>query len=100
MAVIGDHAMNSGRRNIMESCISARAVLVAVTLTGFAHAITPVAYAANDTKSSAAKTKTVAPQQAFPTPDALFQALADAAKTNDSVMLVALLGSSGDALVN
>ena len=63
-------------------------------------ALSSVAYAADNTKSSAAKAKTVASQQAFPTPDALFRALADAAKTNDSVMLVALLGSGGDALVN
>src|SRR5204862_5583350 len=99
-AVIGGDAMNNDRRKVMKPFVSMRMLLVAVTFTVFPLAITPVAYAANDTKSSAAKAKAVASQQAFPTPDALFQALADAAKTNDSVMLVALRGSSGDALMN
>jgi len=51
-------------------------------------------------KPATTKAKSTAPQQkAFPTPDALFQALVDAAKANDQKTLVALLGKSGDALV-
>ena len=40
-----------------------------------------------------------AAQKTFDTPDALFQAFADAAKSNDGKALVALLGPSGNALV-
>ena len=50
-----------------------------------------------DSKKSAAKTVR---QRAFATPDALFQALAKAAKAYNSKTLVALLGQSGDALIN
>jgi hypothetical protein len=39
-------------------------------------------------------------QKAFPTPDAAFQALADAAKANDSKALAALLGPGGDAVIH
>jgi hypothetical protein len=39
-------------------------------------------------------------QKAFPTPDAAFQALADAAKANDSKALSALLGPGGDAVIH
>ena len=92
--------MSYDRRKVMKPFTSMRAFFVAMTFAGCALALSSVAYAADNTKSSAAKAKTVASQQAFPTPDALFRALADAAKTNDSVMLVALLGSGGDALVN
>ena len=63
-----------------------------------------VAHAADSAaKSGTAKSKsaaTPAQQRAFATPDALFQALADAAKANNSKMLVSLLGKSGDALIN
>jgi Protein of unknown function (DUF2950) len=64
-----------------------------------ATAITVVTLVALPTESAAAAAKAAA-QKAFPTPDALSQALADAAKANDSKALVALLGRSGDALVN
>ena len=48
---------------------------------------------------AAAPAKTQA-QAAFPTADAAFQALADAAKANDNKALVALLGKGGDSIVN
>ncbi|TMH34069.1 MAG: DUF2950 domain-containing protein [Betaproteobacteria bacterium] len=57
------------------------------------------AYAA-DSPVPAAAAKKAAAQKAFATPEELFQALADAAKTNDSKALVSLLGSKGDSLVN
>jgi hypothetical protein len=48
-----------------------------------------------------AKAATATPAQAaFPTPDALFDALAQAAKSNDHQTLVDLLGKGGDKLVD
>lgn len=57
------------------------------------------AYAAEASAKTTAAKKTPI-QKAFATPDELFQALAEAAKSNDLKALVALLGAQGDALVN
>jgi hypothetical protein len=54
-------------------------------------------YAAEAGKVAAKKTSA---QKAYAAPEELFQALADAAKTNDSKALVSLLGAQGDSLVN
>ena len=57
--------------------------------------VSPVS-AAETAKPASAKSA----QAAFPTPDALFQALAEAAKANDHKALVDLLGKGGDKLVD
>src|SRR5262252_8600188 len=55
-------------------------------------------YAAEASKATSAKM--TAAEKAYATPEELFQALADAAKTDDSKALVSLLGAQGDSLVN
>jgi hypothetical protein len=75
------------------------AMLTAAVLAGvFALAASVPAQAATSTKSAKSAKKPAA--KAYPTPDALFQALVDAAKANDVKAINALLGPGGDALTD
>jgi len=71
--------------------MAARALLAAAFTLTVPAAVTS-AVAADAAKAVAHK--------AFPTPEAAFDALATAAKSNDGKMLVALLGKDGDKVVN
>jgi hypothetical protein len=74
-----------------------RALPLSVALAAAGTALTlPAAQAADAAKATSAK----GVEAAFPTADALFDALAQAAKANDSKALVGLLGKDGDKLVN
>lgn len=78
-------------------------LFVAMALATCTAVVTPVAVAAEQVAPSptAKAAESPAPsQKAFETPEALFQALADAAKAGDSKALVALLGPGGEELVN
>ena len=92
---------------------TSRAALGRALVAGVALALAalPVATTAATTAKTTAKTSSAkkAAQKAFATPDAAFQALADAAKANDTKALTALLGSgsgerelvsSGDAVAD
>lgn len=72
--------------------VAALAALALATSVGFA-ADAP----AKSTKASSAKTAST--QKTFATPDEAFQALADAAKTDDQKSLAALLGPNGMGVV-
>ena len=75
-----------------------RALLATVALT---FASLPLTAAAATAEKPAAKTTSAkTTQKAFATPDEAFQALDDAAKANDTKALSALLGPSGNALIN
>ena len=80
--------------NKTNSSILIAAVMIAVG--SAAHVGTT--YAAEASKAATAKKAPT--QKAYATPEELFQALADAAKTDDSKALVSLLGTQGDSLVN
>jgi Protein of unknown function (DUF2950) len=87
---------NATKRTPAGLLLAVAALCLCVPL-GMAHAADSPAKPGTAKSKSAAKP---AQQRAFATPDALFQALADAAKANNSKTLVALLGKSGDALIN
>jgi hypothetical protein len=79
-------------KGVVAAALATLGLFVSVSLTHTADAATK----STPTTKSAATVQ----QRAFAPPDALFQALAKAAKGNKSKTLVALLGQSGDALIN
>jgi hypothetical protein len=70
---------------------------IALVATGLALVANEPAQAATSTKSTAKKAPA---QKAYATPEALFQALADAAKAHDTKALSALLGPHGAKLID
>lgn len=86
--------MNGKPNRTMNERHSFRAPLIIAAVAAFAFGGGTV-----DAASTPAKAKTSA-QKAFATPDEAFQALADAAKANDSKTLAALLGPAGSSVIH
>jgi hypothetical protein len=86
--------MNS-KTNFTKTPLGVSATVVVASVMAFALA-TAIAYAADAPKKSSAK---AASAKAFATPEEAFQALADAAKTDDAKSLATLLGPAGTGVV-
>jgi hypothetical protein len=88
--------MNGKPNRTMNERHSFRAPLIIAVLAAFA-----IGAGIVDAADATAKPKPKASaQKVFATPDEAFQALADAAKANDSKSLAALLGSSGSSVIH
>jgi hypothetical protein len=86
----------------MTTIASLRSLFTAamIALATFAMAASVPAQAATSTKSTAKSAKKATAQKAYATPEELFQALADAAKTHDTKALSALLGPQGAKVID